>query len=248
MSTAQLRLAKMVHWMARAVLPVRLSVHQPSFSAWFPAQWRPHSVKRFRLLWSGHRSASQHYCCLRADGKLPLTSLPLISNGHSVFLRPGHDLRSYLKPEKASSGKRFIADLGEVHLPCWRFNVVRHGCNVHRHDVFCFLFLRLAADIPIPPRTGSSQMVSHFLQCPGSHGDVFIVNFAMVPKGLDRAGSFRSDVTDKHPLFQKSVFQGLFDWDLIYKHLDPLCGEFFLSCSQVLEWHHCHQFYTSCSA
>ena len=245
MSTAQLRLAKMVHWMARAVLPVRLSVHQPPFSAWLLAQWRLHSVKRFRLLWSGHRSASQHYCCLRGEGRLPLTSLPLISNGHSVFLRPGHDLKSYLKPEKASSGKRFIAVLGEVHLPCWRFNVVRHGGNVRKDGFSILLDLQLK---PIPPRTGSSQMVSHLLQCPGSHGDVFIVNFAMVPKGLDRAGSFRSGVTDKHSLFQKSVFQGLFDWDLLYKQLDPLCGESFLSCSQVLEWHHCHQFYTSCSA
>ena len=23
---------------------------------------------------------------------------------------------------------------------------------------------------------------------------------------------------------KKNVFQGLFDWDLLYKHFDPLCG------------------------
>ena len=48
---------------------------------------------------------------------------------HSVFL-PGHDLRSYLIPEKAASVKCFDA-----------FIVVRHGGNVHR-DVYRNLFLR----------------------------------------------------------------------------------------------------------
>ena len=36
---------------------------------------------------------------------------------------------------------------GKVHLPCWRFIVVRHDGNVH-WDVYCILFLRwVAADI-----------------------------------------------------------------------------------------------------
>ena len=30
--------------------------------------------------------------------------------------------------------------------------------------------------------------------------------------------------SDEHPLFQKRVFQCLFDWDLLYKHFDPLRG------------------------
>ena len=61
MSTVQLRLAKMVHWMGRGVLHDWLSVHHPPVSAWLPVELCPHSVKR-RLLWSGHRSASKHYC------------------------------------------------------------------------------------------------------------------------------------------------------------------------------------------
>ena len=47
---------------------------------------------------------------------------------------------------------------------------------------------------------------------------------------------------------KKSVFQGLFDWDLLYKHFDLLCGLSLLSCCQVLVWHHCRQVFTSCSA
>ena len=42
----------MVHWMGRGVLHDRLSVHQPPVSAWLPAHLRPHSVQRFRLLWT----------------------------------------------------------------------------------------------------------------------------------------------------------------------------------------------------
>ena len=60
---------------------------------------------------------------------------------HPVFLRPGHDLKSYLVPEKAASVMCLDAVLGKVHLPCWRFIVVRHGGNVRR-DVYSILFLR----------------------------------------------------------------------------------------------------------
>ena len=62
---------------------------------------------------------------------------------HSLFLRPGHDLRSSFLPEKAVSEKRFVAVLGEIHLHSWSFIIVRHGGHVHR-DVFCFLFTRFA--------------------------------------------------------------------------------------------------------
>ena len=65
---------------------------------------------------------------------------------------------------------------------------MRHGGNVHR-DVFLHSVPQQLT--PIAPRTGSSsQMVSHFLQCPGSHGDVFTVICVMVHKGLDSAVFF----------------------------------------------------------
>ena len=63
------------------------------------------------------------------------------NNGHHLSQWPGHDLRSYLLPEKAASVKCLDAVLGKVHLPCWRFIVVRHDGNVHR-DVYSVLFLR----------------------------------------------------------------------------------------------------------
>ena len=63
---------------------------------------------------------------------------------HSLFLRPGHDLRSSFLHEKAVSERRFFAVLGKVHLSYWSFIVVRHGGHVHR-DVFCFLFPWFAA-------------------------------------------------------------------------------------------------------
>ena len=92
-------------------------------------------------------------------------------------------------------------------------------------------------------------MVSHFLQCLGSHGDVFTVTCVLLHEGLDSAGSFWRSVTDEHPLFQrKSVLQGLFGWDLLYKHFDLLCELSHLSCWQVLVWQHSHQVFTSCSA
>ena len=51
------------------------------------------------------------------------------------FYQPGHDHRPLILLKNAASEKRFITVLGEVHLPCWRFIVVRHGVHVHR-DVF----------------------------------------------------------------------------------------------------------------
>ena len=55
-----------------------------------------------------------------------------------MFLRPRHDLRSYLLPEKTASVMCLDAVLGKVHLPCWRFIVVRHGGNVHRYVSIAF--------------------------------------------------------------------------------------------------------------
>ena len=49
---------------------------------------------------------------------------------HSMFLRPGHDLRSSFLYRKGSVGEALRCCLGEVHLPCWRFIVVRHGGQV----------------------------------------------------------------------------------------------------------------------
>ena len=76
-------------------------------------------------------------------------------------------------PKRLFQEKRFNAVLGEVHLHCWNFIVVRHGGHVHR-DVFCFLFLRLAlthsfsilsfssrASIAMGPFEGVSLMVTH---------------------------------------------------------------------------------------
>ena len=56
-----------------------------------------------------------------------------------MFLRPGHDLRSYLKPENAASVKCLDAVSGKANLPSWCFIVVRHDGNVHR-DVYSILF------------------------------------------------------------------------------------------------------------
>ena len=66
-------------------------------------------------------------------------------------------------------------------------------------------------------------MMSHLIQCPGSHGDVITVICVMKHRGLDCAGSLLRGVTDKHPLFQLSVSQSLFDLDLLYKRFDHLC-------------------------
>ena len=159
--------------------------------------------------------------------------------------------QTFLYTENAASEKRFIAILGKVHLPCWRFIVVRHGGHVHRK-----VFLHSVPQInrrwhlPIPPRTSSSSslFVSQLLQCPESHGDVITVICVVERKDLDSAGSLWEGVADAHPLFQICVFEGLFDWDLRYRHFDPLCGLSLLSCYQVLVWHHCHQVFTSRSA
>ena len=56
---------------------------------------------------------------------------------HSVFLRPVHDLKSYLVPEKDASVKCLDAVLGKVHLPCWSFIVVRNGPGVVFILSFC---------------------------------------------------------------------------------------------------------------
>ena len=48
----------------------------------------------------------------------------------------GHDLRSYHVPEKDASLKCLGDVLGKLHLPCWRFIVVRNGPSV----VFIFSF------------------------------------------------------------------------------------------------------------
>ena len=101
----------------------------------------------------------------------------------------------FLLAEKAASENRFIAVLGEVHLPCWRFIVVRHRGSAH-WDVFSFLFTRLAA----------------------AHS------------------------------FSNLFFSSIVDWDLLYRHFDPLCGLSVLLCYQVLVWHHCRQVFSSCSA
>ena len=63
---------------------------------------------------------------------------------HCVFLRPGHDLRSYLLPENATSVKHIDAVLGKVNLPSWCFIVLRHGGHAHRR-VYCLLLLRRVA-------------------------------------------------------------------------------------------------------
>ena len=60
---------------------------------------------------------------------------------HSLFLPPGHDFRPFFVPEMLRRRSASLPFLGEFHLPCWRFIVVRHGGNVH-WDVFSFLFLR----------------------------------------------------------------------------------------------------------
>ena len=78
------------------------------------------------------------------------------------------------------------------------------------------------------------------LRSPCTPRDVFTVICVLEHGDLDRV------VADEHPLFQKRVFQGLFDWYLLYKHFDPLCGFSLLSCYQVLVWHHCYQVFTSC--
>ena len=44
-----------------------------------PTHLLPHSVKRLRLLWSGHCSLSKHCCLRRAEGKLPLTSIIIVT-------------------------------------------------------------------------------------------------------------------------------------------------------------------------
>ena len=45
---------------------------------------------------------------------------------------------------------------------------------------------------PIPPRTCSSpQLMSHLIQCPGSHGDVITVICVMEHRDLDSVWSFR---------------------------------------------------------
>ena len=104
-------------------------------------------------------------------------------NGHSVFLWPGHNLRSYFLPENAASGKRLDAVFGQVLLLRW-----------------CLIFA---------------------FHC-------------------GHVRPLRRVVADEHPLFQTHVFQGLFDWDLLYKHFDPLCGLSLIQCYQLLVWHHCH--------
>ena len=116
---------------------------------------------------SEERSPFSFHCFVQV-----ILILYTVQDGHSVFLRPGHDLRSSFLLEKAVSEKCFIAVLGEVHLHCWSFIVVRHGGHVHR-DVFCFLFLRL--ETLIPSRTCSSlPSMSHLIQYPGYHGDTII--------------------------------------------------------------------------
>ena len=123
-------------------------------------------MKRLRLLWSRHRSASKTLLLTESQRQVTFDfrnhcharTVPCMSNGHSVFLRPGmtSDLSLYLK---CCVGEA-LAVLGEVHLPCWKFIVVPHGGNVPR-DVFSVP----QQLIPIAPRTvSSSQMVSHFLQ------------------------------------------------------------------------------------
>ena len=177
-------------------------------------------------LYSFGRTLSLFFWLLRAGG----SHLVHGPGRHSMFFRPGHDLRSSFLPEWAVSEKRFIAVLGEVHLHCWSFIVVRHGgmCT-GMSFVFC------SSDLPslIPSRTCSSlPLMSHLIQYPGYHWD-------MIPLRC---------VADEHPLFQVSVFQGLFDWDPLYERFVCLCGLSYLFCFQVLVWHHCRQVFTSCSA
>ena len=59
----------------------------------------------------------------------------LSQEGHSEFLRPGHHLKSYIKPEKAASVMCLDAVLGKVHLPCWRFIVVPHDRGRRKDSV-----------------------------------------------------------------------------------------------------------------
>ena len=56
---------------------------------------------------------------------------------HSVFLWPGHDLKSYLIPEKAASVLCLDAVLGKVHLPCWRLIVAMVVMCAGTSIVFC---------------------------------------------------------------------------------------------------------------
>ena len=106
-------------------------------------------------------------------------SSPSVTRAAPVFLRPGHDLMSSFLPEKVVSEKRFVAVLGEVHLPCWSVIVVRHGGHVRR-DVFCFLFTRFAAaqsfsnlfissiDVSFVPMSWESRGCDHCDLCFGA--------------------------------------------------------------------------------
>ena len=132
-------------------------------------------------VWVWTRDCWYIWCCTSSKRTIPSFILLLrtgdshlvhIPRRHFMFLRPVHDLRSSTLPEKAVSEKRFIAILGEVHLHCWSFIVVRHGGHVHR-DVFCCLFTRFATT-HFSRACFSPPLMSHLIQSPGYHGDMII--------------------------------------------------------------------------
>ena len=86
----------------------------------------------------------------------------------------------FLSTREAVSEERFVAVLGDVHLHCCSFFVVRHGGHVHR-DVICFLFLRFAVT--------HSFSILFFFSFDVSFDPFSLVSRRSDHKGLDSAGS-----------------------------------------------------------
>ena len=110
---------------------------------------------------------------------------------HSLFLRPGHDLRSSLYPKGL--------------------------------------------------RRRSASMLSwvKFIFSAGVSSSCDIVVMRGPSDGLSLMNTHSS---------KNAFFQGLTDWDLLYKLLILSVAFPFLWGYQVLVWHHCHQVIKSCSA
>ena len=86
--------------------------------------------------------------------------------------------------------------------------------------------------------------MSQLIHCSRSLGDVITVIFtASLALSPSEVASLMYKYSSTKAFFEVSSI-GIY----FYERFEPLCVPTFHSCYQVLVWHHCRQFFTSCSA
>ena len=181
--------------MGRGVLHARMRTSASRFSlvtcpfasslcdASSPIEFGTPSCKQTLLLTEKRRQVTvdlRHHRYARA--------VPWMSNGHSMFFRPGHDLRPFFIPETLR--RRTASLLFWVKFICPAGATSSRDMVVMCTGTSCaLLFLRFAAATPL--RTCSSpQLMCLLIQCLGSQGYVITLICVFEHRGLDNTGSF----------------------------------------------------------